>query len=201
MILREAAMHAHERRQRVAELVADAKAILAARSLSRDAVGAIAAKLEALAALTHLWSETEFRSPTAAEREKWYLVSEEPDRTFALYLNAMCRGQNVPPHNHTTWACIAAIEGCELNTLYERQDDGSEPGRASLRERTQVRVEPGRTIALMPDDIHAVANLDTPVIRHIHFYGRAVEVLDQRLVFDLAAGTCKPMLMEAPSTR
>ena len=94
-----------------------------------------------------------------------------------------------------------ALEGCELNTLYERQDDGSEPGKASLRERAQVRVEPGRTIALMPDDIHAVANLDAPVIRHIHFYGRAVEVLDQRLVFDLAAGTCKPMLMEAPSTR
>jgi predicted metal-dependent enzyme (double-stranded beta helix superfamily) len=195
MILWEAAMHAHERRQRVAALVADAKAILTARSLSRDAVGAIAAKLEALAALKHLWSEAEFRSPTAAEREQWYLVSEEPDRTFALYLNAMCRGQHVPPHNHTTWACIAAIEGCELNTLYERQDDGSEPGRASLRERTQVRVEPGRTIALMPDDIHAVANLDAPVIRHIHFYGRAVEVLDQRLVFDLAAGTCKPMLV------
>ena len=194
-------MHAQERRQRVAELVADAKAILAERSLSRDAVGAIAAKLEGLAALPHLWSETEFRSPTEAERQKRYLVSEEPDRTFALYLNAMYRGRRVPPHNHTTWACIAAVEGCETNILYERHDDGSEPGKAALRERRQVRVEPGRSIALMPDDIHAVANLDSPVIRHIHFYGRALEVLDQRLVFDLAAGTCKRMVMEIPSTR
>ena len=194
-------MYAHERRQRVAELVADAKAILAERSLSRDAVGAIAAKLEGLAALPHLWSETEFRSPTEAERQKRYLVSEEPDRTFALYLNAMYRGRRVPPHNHTTWACIAAVEGCETNTLYERHDDGSEPGKASLRERNQMRVEPGHSIALMPDDIHAVANLDSPVIRHIHFYGRALEVLDQRLVFDLAAGTCKPMVMEIASTR
>ena len=194
-------MHAHERRQRVAELVADAKAILAERSLSRDAVGAIAMKLEALAARAHLWSEAEFRSPTEAERQKRYLVNEEPDRTFALYLNAMYRGRRVPPHNHTTWACIAAVEGCELNTLYERHDDGSEPGKASLRERVQVRVEPGRSIALMPDDIHAVANLDSPVIRHIHFYGRALEVLDRRLVFDLAAGTCKRMVMEIPSTR
>jgi predicted metal-dependent enzyme (double-stranded beta helix superfamily) len=194
-------MYAHERRQRVAELVADAKAILAERSLSRDAVAAIATKLEALAALTHLWSEAEFRSPTEAERQKRYLVSEEPDRTFALYLNAMYRGRRVPPHNHTTWACIAAVEGCELNVLYERHDDGSEPGKASLRERGQVRVEPGHSIALMPDDIHAVANLDAPVIRHIHFYGRALEVLDQRLIFDLAAGTCKRMVMEIPSTR
>jgi predicted metal-dependent enzyme (double-stranded beta helix superfamily) len=194
-------MHAQERQQRVADLVAGARANLAERSLSRDALADIARKLEGLAAQRHLWSESEFRSPTEAERQKRYLVSEQPDRTFALYLNAMHRGRRVPPHNHTTWACIAAVEGCEMNYLYDRLDDGSAPGKARLREREQVRVEPGRSIALMPDDIHAVANADAPVIRHIHFYGRALEVLDRRFVFDLAAGTCKPMVMEIPSTR
>ena len=194
-------MHAHERQQRVAELVAEAKAIFAKKSLSRESLDAIAGKLEALAAQRHLWSEAEYRSPTEAERQKRYLVSEQPDRTFALYLNAMYRGRRVPPHNHTTWACIAAVEGCEVNYLYERFDDGSTPGKASLRERGQVHVKPGRSIALMPDDIHSVANVDAPVIRHIHFYGRALEVLDQRLIFDLAAGSCKPMVMEIPSTR
>ena len=194
-------MHAHERQQRVAELVAEAKAILAERSLSREALDVIAGKLEVLAARRHLWSEAEYRSPTEAERQKRYLVSEQPDRTFALYLNAMYRGRRIPPHNHTTWACIAAVEGCEINYLYDRLDDGSAAGKASLREREQVRIEPGRSIALMPDDIHAVANAEAPVIRHIHFYGRALEVLDQRLVFDLAAGPCKPMVMEIPSTR
>lgn len=194
-------MHAQERERRVAEFVADAKAILAARSLSRDSLADIAGRLETLAAERHLWSESEFRAPTEAERQKRYLVSEQRDRTFALYLNAMCRGRRVPPHNHTTWACIAAVEGCEINHLYERLDDGSEPGKARLRESAQVRVEPGRSITLMPDDIHAVANAEAPVIRHLHFYGRALEVLDQRLVFDLAAGTCKIMVMEIPSTR
>src|SRR5262245_47902185 len=159
-------MHAQERQQRVAELVEKAKTILADRSLTREALVSIAGQLESLATLTHLWSEVEFRSPTEAERQKRYLVSEEPDRTFALYLNAMYRGRRVPPHNHTTWACIAAVDGCEMNYLYERLDDGSQPGRATLRETRQVRVEPGRTIALMPDDIHAVANLEAPVIRH-----------------------------------
>ena len=194
-------MHPREREQQVAALVADAKAILAKRSLSREALGEIAGRLEALAAQRHLWSEDQYRSPTEAERQKRYLVSEQPDRTFALYLNAMYRGRRVPPHNHTTWACIAAVEGCEINHLYDRLDDGSTPGKASLREREQVRVEPGRSIALMPDDIHAVANAEAPVIRHLHFYGRALEVLDQRLVFDLAAGTCKTMVMEIPSMR
>jgi predicted metal-dependent enzyme (double-stranded beta helix superfamily) len=194
-------MHAHERQRRVAELVANAKSILANRSLSRDALADIAGDLEILAAQHHLWSESEYRSPTEAERQKRYLVSEEPDRAFALYLNAMYRGRRVPPHNHTTWACIAAVEGCEINYLYDRLDDGSQQGKATLHERAQVRVEPGCSIALMPDDIHSVANAEAPVIRHLHFYGRALEVLDQRLVFDLAAGTCKRMVMEIPSTR
>jgi predicted metal-dependent enzyme (double-stranded beta helix superfamily) len=194
-------MHPRERDQQVAALVADAKAILAKRSLSRDSLSEVASRLEALAAQRHLWSEEQYRSPTEAERQKRYLVSEEPDRTFALYLNAMYRGRRVPPHNHTTWACIAAVDGCEMNYLYDRLDDGSAPGKATLRERAQVRVEPGRSIALMPDDIHSVANAEAPVIRHIHFYGRALEVLDRRFVFDLAAGTCKPMVMEIASTR
>jgi predicted metal-dependent enzyme (double-stranded beta helix superfamily) len=194
-------MHAQERQRQVAALVAEARTILAEKPLSRDVIGEIARKLEGLAARQHLWSEAEYRSPTEAERQRRYLVSEEPDHTFALYLSVMYHGRRVPPHNHTTWACIAAVDGCETNYLYERLDDGSTPGRASLRERAQVRVEPGRSIALMPDDIHAVANLEAPVIRHIHFYGRALEVLDQRLIFDLAAGTCKPMVMEIPSTR
>jgi predicted metal-dependent enzyme (double-stranded beta helix superfamily) len=194
-------MHPHERDQQVAALVADAKAVLAKRPLSRDSLGEIAGRLEALAAQRHLWSEEHYRSPTETERQRRYLVSEEPDRSFALYLSVMCRGRRVPPHNHTTWACIAAVDGCETNYIYERLDDGSKFGHATLRESRQVRVEPGRSIAFMPDDIHAVTNVDAPIIRHMHFYGRALEVLDQRLIFDLAAGTCKPMVMEIPSAR
>ena len=194
-------MPASERREAVARLIADSKAILGGSPPTRTALGEIAAKLELLAARRHLWSEAEYRSPTEAERQRRYLVTEEPDRTLALYLNVMRKGRRVPPHNHTTWACIAAVEGCEQNFLYERLDDGSEPGRARLRESAQIRVEPGHSITLMPDDIHSVANLEAPIIRHIHFYGRALEVLDQRLIFDLAAGTCKRMVMEIPSIR
>lgn len=194
-------MHAQERQQQVAQLVAEAKAILAERPLSRAAVGEIATRLETLAAQRHLWSEAEYRSPTETERQRRYLLSEESDHSFALYLSVMCRGRRVPPHNHTTWACIAAVDGCEQNFIYELLGDESRPGQARLRESAQVRVEPGRSIVLMPEDIHAVANLEAPMTRHIHFYGRALEVLSERLVFDMAAGTCKPMVMEIPSTR
>jgi predicted metal-dependent enzyme (double-stranded beta helix superfamily) len=194
-------MYAPERREQVARLISESRSVLGEGPPTRAALGKIAAKLELLAARHHLWSEAEYRSPTEAERQIRYLITEEPDHSFALYLNVMRGGRRIPPHNHTTWACIAAVDGCEQNFLYERLDDGSEPGRAQLRESAQVRVEAGRSIALMPDDIHSVANLEAPMTRHIHFYGRSLDVLDQRLVFDLATGTCKTMVMEVKTTR
>lgn len=194
-------MHTVERRQQVAALVADAKEILAGGDLSYAVIGRIAQRLESLAARRHLWSEAEFPSPAGAERQRLYLVGEDPDHAFATYLSVTCSGRRIPPHDHTTWACIAAVEGCEMNYLYERLEGGREPGIARLRERAVERCEPGRAMALLPDDIHSIANLDQPVVRHLHFYGRALEVLDQRLVFDLAAGTCKRMVMPVPAIR
>lgn len=194
-------MHADERRQQVGDLVAGARAILAKNSLSRVAIADIAGRLEALAARSHLWSESEYPSPSEGEREVIYLVSEEADRSFALYLSLKHPGRRVPPHNHTTWACIAAVEGCEHNFLYDRLDDGRISGQARLRESSVVRVEQGNTIALMPDDIHAVENKGGPMSRHLHFYGRALETLSERLIFDEAAGTCKRMVMVAPARR
>ena len=100
-------MHDLERQERIGRLVADACDILAERSLSREALSLIAARLEALAAVRQLWSESEYPSPSEGEREVIYLVSEQADRSFALYLSLKHPGRRVPPHNHTTWACIA----------------------------------------------------------------------------------------------
>lgn len=193
--------HIQERQQAVDRLTADTRTILAQHALSRDSISMIAKRLEALAALRDLWSEVDYPSPSGNEKEVIYLVAEQPDHCFALYLSIKHPGRRVPPHNHTTWACIAAVDGCEHNYLYDRVDDGRVPGRARLQDRALVRVERGCTIALMPDDIHAVENTGGPPTRHLHFYGRALETLKDRLIFDLAGGTCKPMVMAAPAKR
>lgn len=182
-----------EHRPEAARLIASAKEILERRGLSREALGEILTQLVELAADRRLWTADVFAPPEEGERQARYLIAEEPDRTYALYLNVMRPGKRIPPHNHTTWACVAAVEGCEHNYVYERLDDGATPGRAEIREAGLVEVAPGTGIALMPDDIHSVEIRGDRIIRHLHFYGRALETLTDRVTFDPAAGTCRAM--------
>ena len=186
-------MSKEERQQAVAETVQNAKRIAGEGPIDRSRLARILEQLVGLASRRTLWTENDYPPPGDDERQARYLIQEDPDHGFALYLNVMRPGKQITPHNHTTWACIAAVDGEEHNIVYRRTDDGSVPGVGRLEVADRIDVAPGRGIALMPDDIHAVQIRDEQVIRHLHFYGRALETLSERICFDLEAGTCRPM--------
>lgn len=182
-----------ERRQAVESLLAEVRGALESAPLDRAIMGRIRERLLPLAARSEFWVEADFPSPAEGEQQNRYLVGQESPEGISLYLNIMRSGKKIPPHNHTTWACIAAVDGVEHNTLYDRLDDGSVPGRAEIRPREIVEVAPGEAIAMLPDDVHSVEIRGDQLIRHLHFYGRPLETLSERVTFDMEAGTCKQM--------
>ena len=170
----------------VAATIDRVRAIEAEQGVTRPALDAIKAELLALAAQRHLFPSTAFR-PSQAGRggANRYLLQRGPDDRFALYLNALNPGVETKPHNHATWAVVVAVDGREINKIYSRNFNG-------LSVEDQIVVEPGRGLALMPDDIHSIHTTGSRSTRHLHMYGLALELLDNRVAYDPATGAAIP---------
>ena len=177
----------------VANAVGRIRDIEAARGVTRPALEAIREELMLLAGQEHLFPSAEFPPPSGGEKgANRYLLHEDPGNRFALYLNALNPGNETRPHDHTTWAVVVAVDGQELNRVYERLDDGADPERCSIRLREEVMVEPGRGICLMPEDIHSIHTKGSAPTRHLHMYGLALERLDDRKAYDVESGRVIP---------
>lgn len=170
----------------VAATVARIRAIEAKEGVTRAALDAIMAELQALAAQEHLFPSAEFPPPPAGEKgARRYLLQEDEGGRFALYLNALNPGNETKPHDHTTWAVVVAVDGEELNKVYAKREGGLDLVR-------EVVVKPGQGIALMPEDIHSIHTLGDRPTRHLHMYGLALEKLDNRMAYDPATGAAVP---------
>jgi predicted metal-dependent enzyme (double-stranded beta helix superfamily) len=184
--------HAAERQKLTDAFIADAAEIAAGGPMDRARLDRIKTRLMDIAARADLWGDDDFPDPSIEDKQNRFFIADNPSG-LTLYLNVMQPGKVIPPHNHTVFACIAAVEGTEKNTVYERIDDGSVPGRAELKLREEVDLRPGNALAMMADDIHSVVIGGTKVIRHLHFYGQPLESLNRRISYDIAAETCKVM--------
>lgn len=185
--------HAETREALAQSLLTKSAEILGDSPPDRVRLNKVKTELLNLAGRVELWGDNDFPVPDVDEKQNRFQIVQDPATGMTLYLNVMRPGKKIPPHDHTTWACVAAVEGAEVNTLYDRLDDGSEPGRAQLKEKEIVDLKPGSAVALLADDIHSVEIRGTDVIRHLHFYGRPLETLSGRTSFDLENGTCRIM--------
>lgn len=177
----------------VQSLIAETRTLLNAGEVDRYTLSQIQLELQALASQSDLWDCDDFVEPNIDDRQNRYLIYSGGENDVSLYLNVMRPGKKIPPHDHTTWACVAAVVGSEFNTLYDRLDDGSVDGKAHIEEREIIDLAPGSSVSLMPDDIHSVEIRGENCIRHLHFYGCPLETLTERKVFDVEAGTYRVM--------
>ena len=185
--------HETERRREVAQLVSGAKRVIEKRGIVRSTLREVLRRLEKLAAKQYLWSTSAYPNPKQSRQSILYSISEEEDRGFALYMHVACPRRIVPPHNYATWACIAAIEGCEDNYFYKSERRVSADGKSHIRPTGFIAVRPGSGTVLMPKDIRAVGNSGESFGRHLYFCGQAVETLTSPLQYGLASHTAKVM--------
>lgn len=172
----------------VADMLARVREIERTRGVTRDALSDMREELYGLAARKELFPRSDFPPPEDGAPNIRYLLSEDADKRFALYMNSIRPGKLTDPHNHTTWAIVAAVEGEEINRFYERTDDGADPGKAALKQTGEVVVRPGVGVAMMPDDIHSIAVTGDAPTLHLHMYGKSLDAVADRLGFDLETG-------------
>jgi predicted metal-dependent enzyme (double-stranded beta helix superfamily) len=171
----------------IAATLAVVRDIERSQGITRASLQSITSVLQKLAEREDLFNFTDFPPPDAASGDtstRYYLNHEggSSDKDdIALYLNSIIPGKTTVPHNHDTWAVIVAVKGDELNRLYQREDDRSDPNQGKITLTREVTVQPGTPISFLPDDIHSIhVQGDQPTL-HFHLYGRPLDTLSGRI--------------------
>ncbi len=177
----------HQRAAAVREFIAQARRLAPdAASATREQLAAVATLLEALGQRHELFPAETFAvvpgRPTAI-----YRLAEDLDGGHALYLSLGAPGKAQPPHDHTTWAIIAGVQGNERNEVYARERS-ADPQRDVLTHVRRVDVQPGSSIVLEPADVHTIELVGDEPGAHLHFYGLALDRLHGRVVFESTEG-------------
>lgn len=152
-----------------------------AAGVDRAALERISSLLEGLTARTDLFNFDAFPAPVPGQGKTAFRYRLNDDGEGpTLYLNSLLPGKRTVAHNHETWAVIVALQGQELNTVYRRDDDRSDPAQAQLAVAREVVVQPGTSISFLGDDLHSIrVDGERPTL-HFHLYGRPLESLDGR---------------------
>lgn len=146
-------------------------------AITRNVLAAIEGELAKLAMRAELFPDEEF-DIAPADRIKLFRLWEEADNSFALYFHRANPPAAVPPHNHTTWACIAGISGVEKNTLYDVAENAAPVAKG------QKLITAGETISLLPEDVHAIEAQGDEPFANLHLYGLALDRLVDRVFWN-----------------
>jgi rhodanese-related sulfurtransferase/predicted metal-dependent enzyme (double-stranded beta helix superfamily) len=188
---------AGRRAQAVRGTIEAVRAIEAQHGVTREALDRIKSELVKLASQTELFPAGSFGNLPGRPGTIFHLA-EDPDGRFALYGSAGAPGKAQPPHNHTTWACIAGVYGDEHNVFYDRVEDRPAEAEARLVKTGELTVVKGNACAFLPDDFHTIEVVNGKESLHLHLYGKTLEDLPGRVYFGSSAGGKYQRFMSRP---
>jgi 3-mercaptopropionate dioxygenase len=96
-----------------------------------------------------------------------YALYRAEDGSLCLFSLVIPPKSRTPVHDHLAWGLVGIYRGAQDETIYQRLDDGTEAGRATLKIQQQQRLNEGEFYTLLPprDDIHYVETVsETPSI-------------------------------------
>jgi predicted metal-dependent enzyme (double-stranded beta helix superfamily) len=180
-----------QRNEAISKIVQRIREIEKLDGVTPESIAKIRDELIPLGLQKDMFLESEFPLPAPhpitgkPARNILYLLSQDDDQRFALYLSAENPGgvRTNKPHNHTAWAAIAGVVGRELNILYDRTDNGKIPGKGTVQKSHEHMVEAGDGVALMPEDVHSLYLNGEPTMT-LHMYGTAMENMTSRVSFN-----------------
>ncbi len=177
------------RTEAITEALAKIRNDLAAGTTD-DALSTARDHLLALASKTELFPRSDFPLPEEGKNERTFLIQEDDDGGYALYVNSGLKGQTTRPHDHgESWAIVVAVEGEERHRVYNRVDDSSVEGMGSVEVIGEVDVRPGEGICLPESGIHSIHALGEEPLLHLHLYGKSFANQSTRTEYDLEKGT------------
>jgi 3-mercaptopropionate dioxygenase len=153
--------------------IADVRRALAEHTDVPSSLAALRPRFAALLA-DQAWLPDAFAAPYAASGMgggigSW-LLFRASDRSLSLFSLVVPPGIETPVHDHLAWCFVGLYRGEQAETVYQRTDDGSEDGRATLDVVQVNALRPGDFYMLLPPegDIHAVRTTSTEASISIH---------------------------------
>jgi len=139
----------------------------------------------------HLFPRPDFPVPDKNQIECFYLVYEDGNGEYALYINSALPCQTYRPHNHGgSWAIIAAVEGEEKHGLYRALNDDS------VELLNEIVVKPGSAVSMLGDGIHSISAQGNAPLLHLHFYGKSFPKQGKRIEYDLDKGIAERFFLD-----
>lgn len=140
-----------------------------------------------LASNKKLFTFDDFPLPTDGAMECSYLIHEEDDGGYSLYVNSGAPHQYYAPHDHgDAWAIIAGVRGRERHQLYIKRPP-DDPGKGILKKMGEVVVAAGEAVTMQPEGIHEVNAMDGVPLLHLHLYAKNFVLQGERWKYDLLA--------------